>query len=102
MMLLIFTALMMAFAARAPLLLMLKIEYITNKYVTLMVPLITLIIWMRVLGIGACGREGNSTCSDSIWIYISLIAAVGVTVLVYGFIKEVRRNAIRRTRSKGS
>ncbi len=94
--LVIFTVLMAALAARGSLLRLMVIAYVPMTIVSFMVLLVTLIVWLRALGVGVCGRDQGPTCTDAAWIYIAIVAAVATTVLLYGLIREIHRN-VRKT-----
>ena len=100
--LVIFTVLMAALAARAPLLRSMGIAYVSMRDVSFMIFLVMLIVWLRVLGIGVCGRDQSSTCNDEPWIYIAVLASVATTWLLYGLVREIRRNIRNDTAPRNS
>lgn len=100
--LLIFTLLMAALAARAFLLRLIGIVYVPMRIVSLMALIVTLIVWLRVLGVGACGRDQGSSCDDTVWIYIAMVAAMATTIMLYGLIREIVRNVRKETVTRNS
>ncbi|MBV8685760.1 MAG: hypothetical protein JOZ90_13310 [Alphaproteobacteria bacterium] len=90
--LIIFTVLMGALAARGPLLHLMRVNYVPRAMVSWMILTVTLIIWLRVLGVGACGRGRSPICDDTAWFYIAIVAAVATASLLYGLIRELRGN----------